>query len=195
MKKLNSKEIIEETKNEPKKDIDIDKENECTKCKCFKNTKLLNKKTNRVEDEIDLEDYCPISNNKSLNTNSNKININFYLDLIKDSYCNDTGLDNIFSIFKSINDILYIIYANDFQSIILFNFIDNKKINEIKNAHDFPINNFRHYLDKINKRDLIISISSYDNNIKLWNINNIECILNIKNAYKNGEMYSACFLY
>ena len=48
MKKLNSIEIIEETKNKPKKDIDIDKENECTKCKYFKNTKLLNKKTNRV---------------------------------------------------------------------------------------------------------------------------------------------------
>ena len=60
MKKLNSKENIEENKNEPKKDIDIDKnkEKECTKCKCFKNTKLLNKKTNRVEDEIDLENYC-----------------------------------------------------------------------------------------------------------------------------------------
>ena len=114
MKKLNSKENIEEIKNETKIDIDInkDKENECTKCKCFKNTKLLNKKTNRVEDEIDLENYCPISNNKDLNTNSNKININFCLDLIKDSYCNDTGLDNIFIIFKSINDILYIIYAN-----------------------------------------------------------------------------------
>ena len=134
---------------------------------------------------------------KNINTdpNSNKLEINFGFDLIKDSYCDNTGLDNIFIVFKSINDILYIIYANDGHSIILFNFIDNKKIIEIKKAHDYYINNFRHYLDKVNKRDLVISISSFDNNIKLWNINTLECIVNIKNAYNSGEMYSACFLY
>ena len=79
--------------------------------------------------------------------------------------------------------------------IILFNFIDNKKINEIKNAHLYYINNFRHYLDKINKRDLVLSISGFDSNIKLWNINTLDCLLNIKSAYKNGIMFSACFLY
>ena len=72
--------------------------------------------------------------------------------------------------------------------------IDNKKINEIKNAHLYYINNFRHYLDKDNLRDLLISISSFDNNIKLWNINKLECLLDIKNIYKNGEIFSSCFL-
>ena len=106
MNGLTFNENIEKIKIEAQKenDIDIDKEKECkecTKCNCCKDIKLLNKKTNRVEDEIDLENYYPISNNKDLNTNSNKININFCLDLINDSYCNDTGLDNIFIIFKS----------------------------------------------------------------------------------------------
>ena len=101
---------------------------------------------------------------------------------------------NTFSIFKSINDILYLIYSNKNKSIISYDLIQNKKINEIKNAHNEYITNFRYYLDKINLRDLILSISAYDNNIKLWNINNLNCLLHIKKINKNGYLYSACFM-
>ena len=69
-----------------------------------------------------------------------------------------------------------------------------QKITEIKNAHNNVTTNFRHYLDVINKRDLILSISAYENNIKLWNINNFECLLNLQNINKGGCLYSACFL-
>ena len=86
-----------------------------------------------------------------------------------------------FSAFKSINNIIYIIYANIYKSIISYNLIENKKINEIKNDHENEITGFRYYLDKINKRDLIISISGIDINLKLWNINKWESLLNIKN--------------
>ena len=164
--------------------------------------KILNKKKKRIktifktnlnnkEDEMKLNENQNYIKNESKN---NPENIEFFYDLIKDSFVNDTGLDNVFIIFKSINNIFYLIYSNEFQSIISYNLIDNKKINEIKNAHDFYINNFRHYLDKRNQRDLIISISSWDNNIKLWNINNWEFLYDFKNIYKNGELYSACFL-
>ena len=37
-------------------------------------------------------------------------------------------------------------------------------------------------------------MSDLDNNIKLWNINNYECLIDIKNINKKGWMYSACFL-
>jgi len=46
---------------------------------------------------------------------------------------------------------------------------------EIK-MHKQYITNLRHYLNNINKRDLIISISAQSNNIKLWNLNNYECL-------------------
>ena len=36
-------------------------------------------------------------------------------------------LDNMFIVFKAINDILYIIYEKDNPSIIIYNLIDNKK--------------------------------------------------------------------
>ena len=70
-----------------------------------------------------------------------------------------------------------------------------KRIIEIKNSHNEHITNFRHFLDNINKRDLILSISYSDKNIKIWNVGNWECLLNIANIYNNGYIYSAQFLY
>ena len=69
--------------------------------------------------------------------------------------------------------------------------MNNKKKCEIKNAHKQYITNFRHYLDNINKNDLIISISAQDNNIKLWSLNNYDCLLNIQNIHKDRYLYSA----
>ena len=122
----------------------------------------------------------------------NSIDLN-YKDITKDSY-SYYKLDNSFIVFKSINNILYLIYATQNISIILYNLIDNKKINEIKNAHKTYITNFRHYLDKQNNKDLMISISSIDNNIKLWNINNLEIIYNFEYINNEGDLFSACFI-
>ena len=130
------------------------------------------------------------------NNNENDLNpkdIVFFTNLVNDSY-SDNWLIDKFAVFKSINDILYLIYTNQEKSIISYNIIDNKKMNEIKNAHVNYITSFRYYFDYINNRDLIISISSDDNNIKLWNFLNLELMLNIKNIYNSGYLFSACFL-
>ena len=106
--------------------------------------------------------------------------------------------DNIFVIFKSINDIICLIYANKNgeinNSIVSYNIVDYKKMVEIKNAHNEDITNFRHYLDKKNQRDLVLSISAKDNNIKLWNITDVQFLLNINNVNRQGFLKSACFL-
>jgi len=116
-----------------------------------------------------------------------------FQNITKDSYAINSS-DNSFNVFKSINnEILYLIYANDIFSIISYDLIENKKLNEIKNAHNTNITSFNHYPDNINKRDLIISISGYTNNIKLWNINNLEFLLNIENINSSGYLLSACF--
>ena len=52
-------------------------------------------------------------------------NIQFLDDIIKNSYC-DWYLDNTFAVFKSYNDILYIIYTNNQNSIIAYNLIKKK---------------------------------------------------------------------
>ena len=120
--------------------------------------------------------------------------MNVFKEIAKDSL-NNYNIINSFCSFKSIDNVLNIIYTNSTKSIICYNLLDFKIINIIKNAHNNNITNFRYYFDKINKRDLIISISCEDNNIKLWNANNWECLLNLKNIYNNGFLFSACFLF
>ena len=115
-------------------------------------------------------------------------------NLTKDSFAY-VILNNTFTVFKSINNIIYLIYCNINNSIVCYNLENNKIINEIKNNHDEYITNFKHYYDKNNKRDLIMSISLDDNNIRIWDICNWECILNIQNINSDGYLYSACFLY
>ena len=84
--------------------------------------------------------------------------------------------------------------SNKLFFIILWVLVNNKVINEIKNAHEYYVTNFRYHCDNINNRDIVISISGEDNNLKLWDITNFKCLLNIQNVYKNGYIYSACFL-
>ena len=114
-------------------------------------------------------------------------------NLTIDSYA-ERFSDYKFIIFRSINNILSLVYATKNNSIILYDIINNQKIAEIKNANSSIITSFRHFLDKIKKIDYIISISSNDNSIKLWNIYNFECILNLNDIYKEGWLLSACFL-
>ena len=135
------------------------------------------------------------NNNINNHNNEDKSLDNKYLikDLISDSYCK-YWQDNTFTVFTSINKIMYLIYTNENNSIICFDLIDNKKIIEIKKAHYEFIHNFKYFLDYINKRYLLISISSDDNNLKLWNISNFECILNLKKINNIGWLNSACLL-
>ena len=124
----------------------------------------------------------------------NAENLLFLNDLVIDSYSNNWTI-NKFIVFKSFNNILYLIYSNNNKSIISYNIIDNKKINEIKNAHKDYISSFRYYLDNTNNRDLVISLSLslHYSNIKLWDINNLELILNIEKLTNYGFLKSACF--
>ena len=126
------------------------------------------------------------------NNSSSPLNIHYFMDLIEDSKC--TRKSNSFCVFKSINNIFYLIYSNENNSIISYDLINFKKINEIKKAHNSEITDFRYCFDNINKRDIILSISAIDNNLKLWDIYNFELLLDIKDINKNGVLSSACLL-
>ena len=103
-------------------------------------------------------------------------------------------IDNTFEIFYSYDKILCLVYSTEKKSIIAHNLLIYKRMFEIKNAHENYITNFRHYLDESNKRNLIISISGHDNNLKVWNFSNWECLINIQNVNKRGDLDSACIL-
>ena len=119
--------------------------------------------------------------------------IKFLKNIVDDSYSDD-WIINKFIVFESINSIFFLIYTNELKSIISYDIINNKRINEVKNAHKNFISNFRYHLDEINNRDLILSLSPDDNNIKIWNINSMDCLLDIKNIYSSGYLISASFL-
>ena len=97
-----------------------------------------------------------------------------------------------FCIFKSINDILILI-CSEVNSIISYNLNNFQKLSEIKNAQE-NIVSFRHLFDKYKKRDLIISVSSVKNNVKLWTFNNWKCLYNYIEPKNNDFLFSACFL-
>jgi len=112
--------------------------------------------------------------------------------LAKDSYINKL-VDNSFIAFKSIDEVLLLIYSNKNNSIICYDINNKRKMTEIKNAHKLEITNFRNYLDKINKRDLVMSIS-LDLNLKLWNVNNFECLYDNKMYNNFAILFKAAFL-
>ena len=142
------------------------------------NFQLLNKKRINNKDN---------SNKQKKSDNlKNNINIHFVKNIINDVYnyyFDENYHYNSFIIFNSISsNILYMIYSKG-NSIEFFNLKDNKLLLKIKNAHKEVITIFRYYYDKINRRDLILSLSR-DGCIKLWNINNFECINTIETKTK-----------
>ena len=145
----------------------------------------LKKENNQLTNEINIL--------KNINKNKNPKGIKLYKTISEDSY-SDYGLDNTFTIFNSINNLLYLIFATKKYSIICYNLNSQKKIIEIKDCHNEYITNFRHYLDEINKKDFILSISNEDNNIKLWDVKNWQCVLSILHINKRGYLYSSSFL-
>ena len=98
-------------------------------------------------------------------------------------------------VFNSIYDLILLVFVGKKTTVVAYNLIDNKKLFEIKNANE-TINELKHYLDKKNKRNLVASISMLQNNVKVWNFNNVECILNLD--FRIGNYYlnlnSICFL-
>ena len=143
-------------------------------------------KKNKLKDEINIL--------KKDHNIDKKPEIIFEKDLTKDAYGYDSCLVNAFTLFNSINNILYLIYSNKNKSIICYDLKLEKITKELKANNDNYITCIRHYLDKINNRDIIMSIIYEENNIKLWNVNNWELILNLKNINNKGFLFSSCFL-
>ena len=113
------------------------------------------------------------------------------------SYC-PTDIDNSFVIFDSIlNKKQYIIYSDMNKIIYCHNLSDNKIEQMKKHAHVEPISNFSYYYyyNKKYVNEYIMSLSYRNNQIKIWNFKNWEEIVNIKKIYKEGYLYSSCFLY
>ena len=114
----------------------------------------------------------------------------YLVKLTEDAY-HISGTNNAFLVFKSIDNLFLLIYSTE-TSIICYDLIALSKINEIKMDKEQVIKYFSHYLDNKNKRDLILTVPSWNNNIKIFNARTWECIITLDN--KNGNIISAFFL-
>ena len=159
---------------------------------------ILKKKRKRTNNKNQEEN---LSNNSKTKENENELsklkNIHFSKCIVEDA--TDSGITdlekNLFEAFKSVNNIPYLVYINRDNTIVFYDLNKNKKKFEIKNAHEGIIDCIRYFLDGINKRDLLLTISYQESNLKIWNINSLECIFDIDSDLDTKYICSANFLY
>ena len=132
-------------------------------------------------------------NNLKIYHYKNPKNIKFHSNIVKNSVCLNPEYKT-FTVFKSIDDLFYLIYYSTNISMICYELNERKIIKEIKNDICGDITNIKHYLDKQNKRDLILTLSSTCVSLKLYDVNDWKCILDIKNIYDGGRLRSSDFL-
>ena len=96
-------------------------------------------------------------------------------------------------IFKSIYDNLTLICVDENDSLIFYDLVSFKKINQINNSV-YRITDLRYHLDNKNKRDLIM-ITGYENIIQIWDCNKLECLTKIEINDENGCHALSCFIY
>ena len=144
------------------------------------NINLMNKDNNNI-----------YNNNHDLNNYSlNKLSNIVPHIIINDAYCS-TETENSFIIINSINGDSYIIYANFYKSIISYNLSKKKIDKDNKTAHSCYISCFQYYYEQDSHQEIIMSLSYLDRNIKLWTFKNWQCIINVKEIYSDGYLYSA----
>ena len=160
--KIENKKSKNNLLNQSKPKLEKDDSELKEKTEMPKRKSILNNKIKRNDDE-DEKVFTDITN--EIQAFSGPLKIQFSKNIMNDKpdKYEYYFIDNTFCVFKSINNIIYLIFANKNDSIISYNLTNFQKINEIKNAHNREIIGFRHCLDIINKRDLIISISTYNN--------------------------------
>ena len=154
---------------EPIKNNDVDNE--------------LKNKNNNIEKKNEINDI-----NKSVPKD-----LKFSRNIAIDSF-SEWGIDNVFAAFISVDKIPFIVYTLEDRALIIFNIEERKVVNSIKNAHNNFITNIHHLYDEIENRDIILSVSSKDNVIKLWNFRNLKLLFKSKSINKKGYLLSACFL-
>ena len=153
--------------------------------KLQKNIKEVKQELNNLKKEQ--------KNIKIIQNSDNPKEIQFSSDIASDSFAG-FSYDDSFTVFRSINNILQLIYATKNKSIVCYDLDKMSIVHKEFNSHNNYITNFRHFLDQANRRDIIMSISKKDNNVKLWDATTWENICNITNVNAKDFLYSACFL-
>jgi WD40 repeat protein len=167
--------------------------------------KRINNKLNEIEEKINkrLEEIekvlippkenVVIIKSGAMKFSNDPINLVFRLDIC-DTAHKSNSIDSVFSAFKSLKGEMYVVWGTPSYTIEVYDLKLEKIIKTLFGAHTSTIFSCRHYLDKKNKSDLVIS-SSYDRSVKLWSVKeNWANILTIPTAHSGYYIYSVCVL-
>lgn len=123
---------------------------------------------------------------------TNPCNLIFKKNICENAH-KSNSIDCVFTCFKSYNEEYVVVWGTPTYNIEAYDLTLEKVIIQ-KVAHFSTIFSTRHYQDKRNKIDMIVS-SSYDKCVKVWNFNEkLKLIINISNAHNGYYIYSACLL-
>ncbi len=89
--------------------------------------------------------------------------------------------NNLFTVFKSFENYLVLIYCDYENRMISYDLERFKVFNKVDNKHSEMVQCIKHFKDEKNKKDLIISISPDNYNLKLWEASKLLCLLNLEN--------------
>ena len=196
----NENENINKTLNNLKKDK-LQMENKIQKFEDEMNN--MKKENDILKKEIELlktliKEKNNVNNNLNKNneiiTNSenkkiNPLKLSFKKVVSNSAYC-PCVIDNTFAVFKSrINNNILLVYGCKNNSIKCDDLINQKNIKTIESAHNNNIISIKYFNDIINNKDLILSLSSFDKIIKIWNANKWECIVTMNSYNKDGYSF------
>ena len=122
-----------------------------------------------------------------------KMDLKFRKDITDKSIKKSSGTQT-FSLFKSVKGDIILAWATDEKTIELYDLEKEIPIKTIKDAHKNDIYCCKHYVDTKTNQDLLIS-SSYENSIKVWNIENTDApIVSLDKPHNCGFIFSCCIL-
>ena len=127
---------------------------------------------------------------KEIDKNKIPKKIEFIKNISEDSF-NFYEVDNSFVIYKSIDNRNYMAFSSK-NGIIVYNLNIQQIENEIKYPHEYFITSLRHCI--YNNKNIIMTVSPSEENIKLWDLSNCTNITNINNIYSKPHLLSASFL-
>lgn len=119
-------------------------------------------------------------------------NLKIYKNLVENSLCPKSI--ECFAIFRSIRNENLLVYGNKHKSLVSVD-IESGSSKKIDNAHREFITLIRHFISISFPKDLILSCSCYNGNIKIWAVENWQLLFDKSQIYSSGEIYSACLLF
>jgi WD40 repeat protein len=172
--------------------IDIEKNKGNKKKKIDNNSNKNIKNDNTSENDRNIKTEKIELNNSKRDNEINGLNYKTYC-IINDSYC-PILIDNSFVVFESIKNMAYLIYSTKNKYIVAYNLTYRDIESKIPSNHSEYISNFKYCFNSFINKELIMSISFKDSQLKIWRFEDWQCIIDIKNVYFSGYLYSACFL-